>query len=47
MAPTMTEDVPAAHEEDGEWWFRLSWADPYRAPKTSPRPRNGWPVCFT
>ncbi|GAA3131619.1 hypothetical protein [Streptosporangium carneum] len=26
MAPTMTEDVLAAHEEDGEWWFWLSWA---------------------
>ncbi|MEV7008087.1 hypothetical protein [Streptosporangium sp. NPDC051022] len=26
MVPTMTEDVLAAHEEDGEWWFWLSWA---------------------
>jgi hypothetical protein len=26
MAPARTEDVLAAHEEDGEWWFWLSWA---------------------
>ncbi|MGC5015384.1 hypothetical protein ACLQ2R_31890 [Streptosporangium sp. DT93] len=26
MVPAMTEDVLAAHEEDGEWWFWLSWA---------------------
>ncbi|MFF5208999.1 hypothetical protein [Streptosporangium sp. NPDC000396] len=26
MAPAVTEDVLAAHEEDGEWWFWLSWA---------------------
>ncbi|MFD0885313.1 hypothetical protein ACFQ08_12225 [Streptosporangium algeriense] len=26
MAPTMTEDVLASHDDDGEWWFWLSWA---------------------
>ncbi|MBG0832553.1 hypothetical protein HS041_33160 [Planomonospora sp. ID67723] len=26
MAPARTEDVLAAHEENGEWWFWLSWA---------------------
>ncbi|GAB2444921.1 hypothetical protein [Streptosporangium sandarakinum] len=26
MVPTVSEDVLAAHEEDGEWWFWLSWA---------------------
>ncbi|MFJ2031660.1 hypothetical protein [Streptosporangium sp. NPDC087985] len=26
MVPAMTEDVLAAHEADGEWWFWLSWA---------------------
>ncbi|MFC4060479.1 hypothetical protein ACFOWE_19415 [Planomonospora corallina] len=26
MAPARSEDVLAAHEEDGEWWFWLSWA---------------------
>jgi hypothetical protein len=26
MAPARTEDVLAAHEADGEWWFWLSWA---------------------
>ncbi|GAA3157209.1 hypothetical protein GCM10010466_55110 [Planomonospora alba] len=26
MVPARTEDVLAAHEEDGEWWFWLSWA---------------------
>ncbi|MFI0421512.1 hypothetical protein C1I98_05380 [Spongiactinospora gelatinilytica] len=26
VAPARTEDVFAAHEEDGEWWFWLSWA---------------------
>ncbi|MEU4829521.1 hypothetical protein [Streptosporangium sp. NPDC023615] len=26
MVPAVTEDVLAAHEEDGEWWFWLSWA---------------------
>ena len=26
MAPARTEDVFAAHEDDGEWWFWLSWA---------------------
>jgi hypothetical protein len=26
IAPARTEDVFAAHEDDGEWWFWLSWA---------------------
>ncbi|GII78479.1 hypothetical protein Sru01_34610 [Sphaerisporangium rufum] len=26
MAPSITEDVLASHERDGEWWFWLSWA---------------------
>ncbi|SDQ32123.1 hypothetical protein [Thermostaphylospora chromogena] len=26
MAPSRTEDVFAAHEQNGEWWFWLSWA---------------------
>ncbi|GAA5055588.1 hypothetical protein HNP84_006255 [Thermocatellispora tengchongensis] len=26
MNPARTEDVFAAHEDGGEWWFWLSWA---------------------